>query len=340
MSELHVVGLKPWLPSILASSAWWTEPVRAERLAALRIAAGMALLLDILFTFWPQAPILFAPDKLGSTGGFPESRLLPYWPVSPLEGVASAADWHIVMGIWVGSALLMVLGIWPRIAAAVALFLSGAVFNVNPMVFNSGDNVRHTILFFLILTPCDAVWSLLPRRQPDQYPYPVFVWPWALRLLFVQMAVIYFVNGIAKLSPAWLSGDAIYRVMASLNWTRWSHDSFPVPFWMTLILTWGTLIWEIGFPLLVLIPATRKATLWIGVLFHIGTGAALKLAGFPLYMLCLYVPLLPWESWLDRRNGRPAVPPVSHAPDSAGSSSEKKVSEGVEDPWAAGTTMK
>ena len=39
MSERTVVGLKPWLPWPLSRSPWWTEPVRAERLAVLRIGA-------------------------------------------------------------------------------------------------------------------------------------------------------------------------------------------------------------------------------------------------------------------------------------------------------------
>jgi hypothetical protein len=38
-------------------------------------------------------------------------------------------------------------------------------------------------------------------------------------------------------------------------------------------------------------------TLGLGVLFHLGTGLVLKLGPFPLYMLCFYLPLLPWERW-------------------------------------------
>jgi hypothetical protein len=48
-------------------------------------------------------------------------------------------------------------------------------------------------------------------------------------------------------------------------------------------------------------PATRTATLLLGVAFHIGTGVALQLGPFPFYMLCLYLPLVPWERLADRR---------------------------------------
>ena len=55
------------------------------------------------------------------------------------------------------------------------------------------------------------------------------------------------------------------------------------------------LAWEIGFPLLVLLPSTRTLTLVFGVLMHIGIGLSIELAMFPLIMLCLYLPLVPWE---------------------------------------------
>ena len=55
----HIVGLKPWLPHILASSPWWTEPIRAERLAALRIGIGLTLLVDVLWLYLPRAGDFF-----------------------------------------------------------------------------------------------------------------------------------------------------------------------------------------------------------------------------------------------------------------------------------------
>jgi hypothetical protein len=38
----------------------------------------------------------------------------------------------------------------------------------------------------------------------------------------------------------------------------------------------------------------------LGVLFHVGTAVLLQLGPFPFYMMCLYLPLLPWEKYADR----------------------------------------
>jgi hypothetical protein len=70
----------------------------------------------------------------------------------------------------------------------------------------------------------------------------------------------------------------------------------PIPYWLTQGMTWLVLAWECLFPLLVLWRPTRLAALWVGVAFHLGIWASLELGGFGPYMLCLYLPLVPWEA--------------------------------------------
>src|ERR1700686_3715834 len=42
----EIVGVVPWLPWPLSAWGWWTEPVRAERLALLRIGVALCLIAD------------------------------------------------------------------------------------------------------------------------------------------------------------------------------------------------------------------------------------------------------------------------------------------------------
>ena len=37
-----------------------------------------------------------------------------------------------------------------------------------------------------------------------------------------------------------------------------------------------------------------------GVAFHLGIFLSLELGGFGPYMICLYLPLVPWERWVGR----------------------------------------
>ena len=122
------------------------------------------------------------------------------------------------------------------------------------------------------------------------------IYPWVLRLLFIQMTLIYFFNGVYKLMGVeWRDGTVMHYVLHDVGWSR---ISLPLPLWLERGSAWLVMGWELGFPLLVLIPKLRVPTLLLGVLFHIVSGIQLELGMFPLYALCFYLPLVPWERWI------------------------------------------
>lgn len=298
MNQPTTLGVRPWLPRFLARWHWWTEPVRAERLAALRIGVAAILLLDILFAYLPHVRDFYGPNSLGSPQVFWNDQPGSSW--SLLGHVESQRGFCLALAVWAGAAALLLVGLFSRASAASAWGLSQSFLALNPNIHNAGDTVRTMILFYLMLTPCAAAWSLDCWRK--QSGKPAFVYPWALRLLFVQMTVIYFYNGVHKLmGPQWRAGTSLYYVMGDLTLTRLSAADLPVPFALTQILTWTVMVWEVAFPVLVLLPSTRKMALVVGVLFHVGIGLSLELGAFAPYMLCLYLPLLPWEFFRARR---------------------------------------
>lgn len=294
MSEPLVSGINPLLPWPLRRSRWWTEPVRAESLAALRIGIALVLLLDVLAFYLPHARDFFGAGSLGGPDVFEEVRYLPAVPWSLPASVKSPLAWQGILLLWAASAILLLLGIWPQPAAAVAWLIAGCVHYVNPFIFNAGDAVRNIALFYLMISPCGAVWSVRRRTLASG---PVLVVAWPLRLLFVQLALIYFITGLSKLAGQWPTGDGIYYVMANITWMRWPPTVLALPYPITQGLGYLIVAWELTFPIFASWQRTRWLTLALGVLFHVGTGVVLKLALFPLYMVCLYLPLLPWDRW-------------------------------------------
>ncbi len=465
-----VVGLNPWLPWPLSGWRWWTEPVRAERLAVLRIGLAAVLLIDILTTYLPHLHDFFGPNSLGTPDMFDYLARAPKWNWSLLRGfqdpllrtvaqcalvsttvlivlglwgrlsaagragpqpvlrwslaiwTAAAAVtvlglwtrvspesvhgasllWRIPMGIlgvatlfwclalwrrfrdepdddpwvwrwillawlasaalaglgllkmsdwreslpflemdwlhvrwhgeveplraamvaWVVAVVLLLLGVCTRVSAAAVWALSLSFDNLNWYINNAGDQVRGLALFYLMLSPCGAAWSVdrwlarlraRPPGRPPAPPGPVYVYPWALRLLFVQMVFIYFCNGVYKVFAAdWQNGESLYHVWCDVVLTRFSYAQLPAPFWLTRLMSWGVLAWELSFPVLVLLKWTRTVALLFGVAFHLGIFATLELGGFGPYMIVLYLPLLPWDRWLakrERRAGQGGTPP-------------------------------
>ncbi len=322
MSKDLVVGLRPWLPWPLSRSAWWTVPVPAERVAALRIGLAIILLLDLLTTYLPHLSDFFGRGSLGAPGIFPWMGRAPNWSWSLLRGVEDQRVLMAALGVWCTAAFCLLVGYWSRTCAVLAWVLGLSFANVNPYLVNAGDQIRGITLFYLMLCPCGAVWSLdrRLRMRGGIRAERVFVQPWPLRLLFVQMTCIYFCNGIYKVAGAdWRSGASLYYVLGDLTLSRWSYAQVPIPYRVTQVLTWTVMAWEVSFPLLVTLPwlgslalgqrasegtvlnqlsrAVRVTALWFGVAFHVGIGVTLEIGWFAPYMLCLYLPLVPWERW-------------------------------------------
>ena len=313
-SEGTVIGCRPWLPWPLSRWRWWTEPVRAERLAALRIGLGAVLLLDLLLTYLPNLSDLFGRDSLGSPSIFAFYTRLPHWRWSLLAGVEGPRILQAAAWVWVLAAFCLTIGLFTRTSALAAWVLSTSFAGLNSCIDNAGDEIRGIILFYLMLSPCGAVWSIDRWRQrrasrgalapgclrPSARQTPIFIHPWPLRLLMVQMVLMYFSNGMFKLSgDTWWSGRSLYYVLADLTLARWSYAQFTIPFWLTKSLTWLVLIWEAGFPVWVALPWTRKAAFLFGVAFHLGIGLSMELGSFVPYALCLYLPLVPWERMIN-----------------------------------------
>ncbi len=443
------VGVFPWQPWPLSAWRWWSDPVRAERLAALRVGVALCLLLDLAFTYAPAVDQFFGPANMGVPDWFAWVRNSPrlswsllsgvgdpivsqlalavfaatsawllfdhlarccsarpaeparysllawlgsgalfvagvwsrelrdtestgllavlplalagvallwmmlhalaaWWRGHPWRGLFSRqtvflatgllagagiwlnhverveldplvlrllGPWHadplllrVAMGVWIASAALLLVGFGSRAAAFVAWALSLSFGHLNLYIDNAGDSVRFIILFYLMLFPCGASWSIDAWwRGRNRPPTIAMISPWALRLLFLQMILIYFCNGAYKLlGEAWWSGESLAYVLRDLALSRVSPSTLPLPLWAARWMTWSVLVWEVSFPLLVLSRWTRPLALLAGVSFHLGIFATMELGYFVPYMLCLYLPLLPWENWIGHKVGEAA----------------------------------
>ena len=291
--------------------------MRAERLAALRIGLGVALLLDLLMTYLPNLDDLFGRNSLGSPSIFAFYTQSPHWRWSLLAGFENPRILQAAAWLWVAGALGLTIGLFTRTSAITTWVLSTSFAGLNSCIDNAGDDIRGIILFYLMISPCGAVWSIdhwrqrmasrrasatgAANREVSTPKAPVFIHPWPLRLLMIQMVLMYVSNGMFKLSgDTWWSGTSLYYVLADLTLARWSYAQVTVPVWLTKCLTWLVLVWEAGFPVWVALPWTRKAAFLFGAAFHLGIGLSMELGFFAPYALCFYLPLLPWERFTRR----------------------------------------
>ncbi len=299
-----ILGTEPALPRPLRDWRWLTIPVPAERAAALRIAVGAVLLFDILVLYLPNLQALYGPGGFGDPAHFDAVFGQPFWRWSLLRILPPTWSPPALLTGWALAALALLVGYRPRLAALVCWVAAVSFAQANLHLHNGGDQLKMSVLLMLVFLPTDGRWAVRRHPAASEPAGPVLVRPWPIRLLMVQLAVMYFMNGYYKaMGPAWRDGSVMYYVAHNPSWAHFSPDFLPLPDGALRLLAWVTVGWEILFPVLVAMPVTRAATLWLGVLFHVGTLVHLEVGLFPLYALCYYVPLVPWE-----RLARPTSP--------------------------------
>jgi hypothetical protein len=301
-SAILLVGIQPRFPGALDRWGWLTRPVAAERVAALRIATSLALLLDIGVSLLPHFSSFFSPEALGGHDQFPwrfrEGHL--YW--SLLRVSPDAGGPQLLMGTWIVAALALLIGYRPLVSGLVCWACAVSFWNINPWITNGGDQLRNSLLFVVALSRSGAVWGVQSVRR-DGDTVRVVVPGWPVKVLIVQLACIYFFSGIHKLLyPQWRDGWVMYYVNHDLAWSLVPNLTSLLPVMAHRLSTWVTLAWEIGFPFLIAYYRTRIATLWLGVVFHVLTLITLEVGAFAVYSLVFYVVFVPWER-LCRRAG-------------------------------------
>ena len=305
-----VLGLTPSLPPPLRNWKWLTVPVPCERAAALRIVVAALFLSDILIFYLPAWKYVYGPGGFGDPSVYDSVFAWPSLKWSLLRLLPPTWGPPLLLGVWAVACVVLLLGYRPRLTAFVCWVLAVSFFQANPHTHNGGDQLKLPLLLMLSFLPSDGCWAI--RRHPlaRAATGPVFVQPWPMRLLILQIAVVYFMNGYYKaMGPQWRDGTIMTDVANNPTWAHFSPNYLPLPDVALQTLSYGTLVWELLFPLLILMPVTRNATLWVGVFFHVGTLIHLEVSWFPLYSLCYYVPFVPWERW---RRKMTNAPPMSN----------------------------
>lgn len=294
MNDTRTVGVQPWFPWPLSRWGWWNEQIPAERVAALRIAAAVVLLIDIGFSYLPHFTAFFGPGATGARiyeGRFHADHA--FWSV--LRLLPESWGPQALFGVWIASAVALLVGWRPLVSGLVAWACAVSVWNFNPGLHNGGDRIRHLLLLMTAASCSGAVWGVSSLRSKAD-PRPILVPGWPVKVLFVQLAALYFFSGYYKvLSPIWRNGFVMYWASHDLGWSLYPGTAAHVPVWVHRLSALVTLLWELGFPVLAVLRLTRVPALVLGVLFHLGTLFTLEVGAFALYSIACYTAFAPWE---------------------------------------------
>ncbi|WP_394940369.1 HTTM domain-containing protein [Psychromicrobium sp. YIM B11713] len=181
----------------------------------------------------------------------------------------------------------------------------------NDMLGDQGDNMYRIVLLFLFFADPAARISLDARRR-KKWAAKLQGSPWLVRkwrgqrifdeqlgnlfhnltliILTAQVCFVYVSGALYKAGGTpWSTGYAIYNPLMTDRFGTWPELSQLLTYWAPLValISWGSIIIQMSFPLMLLTRPTRVLAL-IGVMsFHLGIALLMGLPWFSLTMIAV-----------------------------------------------------
>ncbi len=254
--------------------------------AVLRIGFGLLLIpylwvlgLD-LFVFFGENGVL--PYEISTRVLDPDASSVLRW-LAPGDGALSVC--YVVF--WL-NAVLLLFGVGSRFQAFAVFFWLLAFQHRNALILDGEDVLARWIAFTLIWMPCGEHWSVDAWRCRLKGIFPRERCLLGLKLLQVEMTLIYASTALLKLDGVeWLNGHAvIYAVQLTDLFGR-----FPLPAFFLqsagclMAVTWIVLCIECFLPWGLWFKETRKWAILLGVGLHLSLDYAMNLFLFQWFMI-------------------------------------------------------
>ncbi len=212
------------------------------------------------------------------SGGYHSSIFFAY---------SSAAFVQACLVIMMLQAVLLLLGCWSRFQMT-CLFLWLVSFqHRNMMILDCEDTVFRWFAFLMIFLPLDHRWSL-GRWISDQQSSAVSEHTWALRLIQIQVAIIYLSSAWCKFQgDTWRDGTALFYVSRLDDYFGrfWLPDLVFDTAGLVRLMTWSVLAIELLIPIAIWWPRLRLPAMTVGILLHLGIEYTMNLFLFQWIMI-------------------------------------------------------
>jgi hypothetical protein len=273
--------------------AWrtfWFRPELAYTLGVVRIAfAGLLVVWTLwlyqgLYAGFGSDGVVLAPPSRPNVWGV-------FHVFSSHEAVL--AGWFVLLA----ASIALLVGWHSRLAAIIVFVLILSFERRNPAIFNGGDQLLRIEAIFLALSPCGAALSLDQRRRTGSFWTAQEIRPWTIRLLQIQLSIVYLATVVMKLSgETWQNGTA---VTYSLRQNDLQFIPLPASIAENLmvsnVLTWGTLVIEVALGILVWNRRLRPWVLGAGVALHLSISLTIEVGFFTFVTFILYLAFIPPE---------------------------------------------
>ena len=290
-AALHPRVIARWL------FAFFAGPTDGSSAAIFRVAFGALSASMAAWTALNAERWFSNQGVMAARGGALRNSLFRFAPDATWMGPLHAG----LLGL---GALLLLVGFRPRLGAFIVFVAHTSLQHRTPQILNSGDRLFGLVALLAVTMPLGHRISVDAWLRARRGVEPAAASMWGLRLVQIQIAYVYGATGLSKaLNGRWLRGHALRDVLASpvfAEWPAW------VGFWpLIYAMTWGTLVFELGFPVLVWFRKLRPWLLLFGIAFHLAIDVLMKIPMFS------YIMIVSYAAFLDDETARRVLPRVA-----------------------------
>ncbi|MCC6701109.1 MAG: HTTM domain-containing protein [Fluviicola sp.] len=263
--------------------------VSVTPLVAFRIAFGALVLFSSLRFMWNGWV-----EELYIQPVFHFSYLGFGW-IEPLEG-----NWmylpFIVMSL---AALGIILGAFYRMSTSLFFLAFTYVELLDKANYLNHYYFVSLMAFILIWMPAHVDFSIDAKRKPSIRKTSIPNWP--IFLLQLQLGIVYFFAGIAKIHPDWL-----FEAQPLRMWLQ-SYRDLPLvgnllaSSWVAFFFSWFGCIYDLSIPFFLSFKRTRNWAYFFVISFHVLTWILFPIGVFPWVMICatlIFFPATFHDRWI------------------------------------------
>ncbi len=270
---------------------FWFSMVSPYPVAAFRILFGLLILQSICF-FAPDYHVWYGANgitSLTTTNSWDQLITLNMLNLFPDNDT-----WLICFySIFAVAAFCLTIGFKTRLASILVYVALVSLYDRQQFHLNSGDTFTRAMSFWLMFSPCASVWSLdayLQKRKSSAAPSCPLISAWTLRIMQIQVALVYMHTFIAKSTGSvWADGTAVYFASRLEPLMRLP---LPVSFDVmafSQMFTWFTLVIELLMFTLVWVKEFRYYVLALAVCMHLTIDWSMSIPQFEWLMIYSYV---------------------------------------------------
>lgn len=254
-------------------------------LSFLRVALSAWLLKEVVIN-WSAMDVLYGP----STFVVLKPNLINSIPGGGLSLVRAHYLWIIIGYLFV--IFLNMFGIGKWFTALLLFLMVDFLEKMNTSFVNGGDKMVRIILLYMIFADSYQYFMLFKNKGAtnEKVGLKNLVSNLAALSIMLQLCLAYFSAGVSKIGNAfWLNGEATYYALSMERFVGTPFNKYIVQQkWIDYVTNYGTIVFELLFPVLIWIKKMRKLLLIAGIIFHLCIYIFMMIYGFEIVFVLIY----------------------------------------------------